>query len=229
VAIFIPTAFKPAGSINFIVHFHGHNNHVSNVLAKWKLPHELVLSGINAILVIPQLPRDAPDSGGGKLELDQDGLRNLLSDVAAFLQSQRKVTTSTLGNVIITAHSGGYNTAAAVLHRGGLSPNITDCLPFDASYGWLEYFVECTKASPSHRLISFSTQHLAKTNLELMYLMSKSNVAYTELTEAQLSPAALSIRGPIFIPTTLAHDEVPDKKSYFSMTLATSALVEAAR
>jgi len=226
VGIFIPTTFKQTSATNFVVHFHGWNHRVPKVFEEYKLAPELVASKVNAILLVPQLPRDAPDSGGGKLELDQNGLRNLLTDVISYLQTQNKITSPEIGKVAITAHSGGYKTAAAVLHLGGLKDHITDCLLFDSSYGSLEYFTEWAAASPSHRLVSFFTKHLQSANEELMGLLDKAHVPYKKLTEADLAPdgAALAPRGVYFIPTTLAHDEVVSKNHYFSLTLSTSAL-----
>jgi len=225
VGIFIPSTFKPTDTTNYIVHFHGWNHHVAVVFKEYNLPHELVMSKANAILIVPQLPRDAPDSGGGKLELDQDGLRNLLTDVTAFLQAQHKITSSTLGKVVITAHSGGFKTAGAVLHRGGLADHITDCILFDASYGSHEYFTEWVAASPSHRLVSFYTDHLAPENQTIMGLLGKANIKYIQLPESDLSAAALASRTPFFMHTNLAHDDVVAKHDFFSLTISTSALM----
>src|ERR1700736_5363543 len=72
VAIFIPKGFRETGRIDFVVHFHGWKNHVEGVLRHYKLIEQLVESGRNAVLVVPQGPHDAPDSFGGKLE-DPDG------------------------------------------------------------------------------------------------------------------------------------------------------------
>ena len=78
VAIFVPKGFRESGKIDFIVHFHGWTNHVERVLDHYKLIEQLTASGRNAVLVVPQGPRDAPDSGGGKLE-DADGFKQLHS------------------------------------------------------------------------------------------------------------------------------------------------------
>src|SRR4051794_15896242 len=63
IGIFIPVGFVPGSEMNLIVHFHGHMNHVSNVLPKYKLPQQLSESKTNAILIVPQGPKDAGDSG----------------------------------------------------------------------------------------------------------------------------------------------------------------------
>src|SRR5262249_31762372 len=67
VAIFIPHGFRETGKIDLIVHFHGWNNNVEGALKKYRLIEQLVASGRNAVLVVPQGPYNASDSFGGKL------------------------------------------------------------------------------------------------------------------------------------------------------------------
>src|ERR1039457_4652923 len=68
VTIFVPKDFRETGTNDFIVHFHGWNNTVAGTLEQFKLIEQLVAGGKNAILVVPEGPRNAPDSFGGKLE-----------------------------------------------------------------------------------------------------------------------------------------------------------------
>src|SRR5579864_7706619 len=37
VGIFIPTGYRPGETVDYIVHFHGHNNHVSKVIPQYRL------------------------------------------------------------------------------------------------------------------------------------------------------------------------------------------------
>jgi hypothetical protein len=227
VGIFIPADYAPSETVNYIVHFHGHKNTVANVLTQYHLPEQLAAAKVNAILLIPQGPKDAGDSGCGKLELDPGGLRALLEEVTEFLRTEKRIGGHQIGKVIISAHSGGYKAAAAVLDHGGLPEQITDVLLFDASYGSLEWFADWCAADKQHRLVSFFTEHLAAANKELMGLLDKAHVSYRILDEKTLSDEQFRIRGPIFMPTTLRHDDVPSKGEYFRRLLQTSALVPA--
>jgi len=83
VGIYVPTTFSAGKSVDAIVHFHGWNNHVDEVFRRYRLREQVEASGVNAILIVPQGPKDAPDSNDGKLELDQGGLARLLADVVA--------------------------------------------------------------------------------------------------------------------------------------------------
>ena len=84
VAIFIPKNFRVEPKIDFVIHFHGWHNNVTNVLRQYELPQQLIASGKNAILIVPQGPRNAPDSFGGKLE-DTDGFKRFLDEAMATL------------------------------------------------------------------------------------------------------------------------------------------------
>ena len=76
VGIVIPPGYKPGDTVDYVVHFHGWGNHVSKVISQYKLMPQLVAADLNAILIVPQGPKDASDSGGGKLELDEGASRN---------------------------------------------------------------------------------------------------------------------------------------------------------
>ena len=56
--------------------------------------------GKNVILVFPEGPKDAGDSGGGKLE-DRDGLKHLTGEVMDFLATEGKVQERALGRVAL--------------------------------------------------------------------------------------------------------------------------------
>lgn len=223
VAIFIPKNFAAKDSVDYVVHFHGWGNHVSKVLEQYKLPQQLAAAKVNAILIVPQGPKDASDSGDGKLELDKDGFKNLVDEVTAFLNEQQKIQSKTIGHIALTAHSGGYKVTAAILDHGGLTDHITDVLLLDASYGSLDQFVAWCKASSDHRLVSLFTKHLEDENQQLIAMLASGGVSCTLIDEGHLPIAARS-RTRLFVSTKLAHDEVPWKRDYFRLLLETSQL-----
>src|SRR5687768_13252105 len=93
VGIFIPAHFAAGQNdpVHFVVYFHGHGNNVAKTIAEYKMPQRFASAKINAILIIPQGPRDAGDSGGGKLELDRGGFATLITDVHEFLLWQHRI------------------------------------------------------------------------------------------------------------------------------------------
>jgi hypothetical protein len=87
VALFIPKDFRESDRIDFVVHFHGWNNSVAGTLTTFHLVEQLVASGKNAILVIPEGPHEAPDSFGGRLE-DANGFRNFIAEAISVLRER---------------------------------------------------------------------------------------------------------------------------------------------
>lgn len=224
VGIVIPAGYVAGETVDYVVHFHGWGNHVSNVLERYNLPAQLAAAKVNAILLVPQGPKDAKDSGDGKLELDPDGFKRMIEEVTAFLLSEGKVRTNRVGKIVLTAHSGGYKVTARVLHHGGLTDHVSDVILLDASYGNLDDFVAYMAGHPDARLVSFHTKHLDDENKELQGLLDKDHVPYRLVGESELSAGTVAPRGVTFISTTLPHDEVPMKKDFFALTVGTSAL-----
>jgi hypothetical protein len=226
VGIVIPKSFKPSDRVDLVVHFHGFHNYVENVLDKYQLPDQLVASGCNAILIVPQGPKDSADAGFGKLE-DPGGFEKLIGEIVDYLHDEKKIPTTTIGRIILTTHSGGYKVTSLILQRGGLRDHITDTLLFDSSYGELEGFADWIKLDHDRRLVSIFTAHLAPANFELLTLLKQRDVPYDITMEKDLTPQLLSKRTALFIHTEdLPHDEVMIKRQYYTMFLRTSALAE---
>lgn len=221
IGIFIPAGFKPSETTDFVVHFHGHMNDVENVFQQFNLADGLRRSGANAILLVPQGPRNAPDSGGGKME-DGGGFERMIRDVVSYLVAAGKIRGDGIGRITLSAHSGGYRAVSFILRVGGLREQIADVLLFDATYGQLEGFADYCKLGGDRRLVSIFTDHLAAENYELITLLQKRGVTFTAIMESDLKPESLAQREPIFIHTLdLPHNDVVSKRDYFSMFLAT--------
>ena len=129
----------------------------------------------------------------------------MVRGVVSFLHEQQKIPTTEIGKITITAHSGGYNAASAVIALGGLSNHVTDVLLFDASYGNLERFVDWIAAGNNRRLTSIFTAHLASANVELMAMLRKRNVNYDLLIDEKLTPQTLLPRRAILVAAGPAH------------------------
>lgn len=218
VGVFVPKGFEAGHRIDFVVHFHGHNNHVAQVFEQYDLAHQMRLSGLNAVLLVPQGPRDVPDSGDGKLEHDPGSLKALLSEALGFLASQGRIDAkAVLGHVALTAHSGGYLVVSSILGRNELSGQLTDVILFDSTYGGLPAIADWCAADRKRRLISICTQHLGHQNAQLIALLQKRGVQPHVVLEEDLTPADVARRGVLIVlTTTLEHNEVIAKRNYFA-------------
>lgn len=225
VGIYVPARYQDRGPVDLIVHFHGWNNDVRHVFERYRLREQLEQSGRNAILVVPQGPKDAPDSGDGKLELDPNGFARFMSDVLAWLRANKAVSSDRIGRIVLTMHSGGYGGAGGVLTRGGMNDVITDVILFDSAYGYYDAFANWTNAAASHHLLSVFTDDTSTGNTALMgRVQAPQPNIYVRLGDT-LTAAQLATRAPTFILTTsIAHDDLLTARNWYALFLGTTAL-----
>lgn len=226
IGVFIPSGFHPSTeSVDFLVHLHGWSNHVARVLDRYRLREQVEASGVNAILVVPQGPRDAQDSGDGKLEHDPGAFAAMMRDVANFLVASGKTRTANVGHIVLSAHSGGYKGASFILQIGGLSDHITDVLLFDAAYNDFGGFIDWADADQDRRLASVFTDDTAGGNVELIAGLQQHKRPFTVVRGADFTPAVLANRHTLFLYTPdLPHDETMQGRSYYELFLRTSAV-----
>ncbi len=230
VALFIPKGFRETDRVDFIVHFHGWRNTVAGTLGTFRLIEQLVSSGKNAVLVVPEGPHDAPDSFGGKLE-DPDGFKRFMNEVVATLRHRAVFHTNakdfTVGRIILSGHSGGYHVIAGILDRGGLAKNADEVWLFDALYGQTDSYLKWSDRTDG-RLLNIYTDH-GGTKEESEKLQARLTVRGTKLLvddETTLNSDALKTNQFVFIHTDLAHDDVIAKRNEFELFLKTSVLAD---
>jgi hypothetical protein len=228
VAIFIPKGLRETGRLDFVVHFHGWGNHVEGALERYKLIEQLAESQRNAVLVVPQGPRDASDSFGGKLE-DPDGFKRFMDEVTATLREKsalKKRRTFTVRNIIVSGHSGGYEVLSSIVDCGGLTNQIKEVWLFDALYAQTEKFL-AWQTNQQGRLLNIYTEHggTKGETEQMMATLRQRDIPFRFAgLDDQASPAELQAPEPIFLFTTLPHNDVLDKHHTFRRFLETSCL-----
>jgi hypothetical protein len=228
VALFIPKGFRETGRVDFVVHFHGWNNTVAGTLGTYHLIEQLVASGKNAVLVVPEGPHDAPDSFGGKLE-DLDGFRHFMDEVVATLHARAGWGTKdfTVGRIILSGHSGGYHVIAGILDHGGLTKNADEVWLFDALYGQTDSFLSWSDRTHG-RLLTLYTDHggTKDESEKLKARLAARGTALLATEERAIAVDALKINQFGFIHTDLEHNDVMDKRGEFTLFLKTSELAD---
>jgi hypothetical protein len=224
VALFVPKDFRPGSGIDFVVHFHGWGNNVSNALGKYRLPEQFAASGRNAILIVPQGPLDASDSFGGRLE-DADGFKRFMAEALEVLRQNGIGTNGKLGRIILSGHSGGYEVISAILARGGLTDKVGEVWLFDALYAKTERFVLWFDHHPG-RFIDLYTEHggTKDESEALMAALKGSSVPYFNADETNSAPSDWQNNHLVFLFSELPHDEVMQKRETFRRFLETSSL-----
>lgn len=148
--VHIPSGYDAMAPLDLVVYFRGFNSCVSALagserarcrengpLHKYSdLIGQFDRSGVNAILVMPELRVEESTGDPGQLG-SSGGFARFLSDVLDRVVSPElggSRTLSTVRRIVLCAHSGGYTATAAAISRGGVSNIDTACL-FDAFYG----------------------------------------------------------------------------------------------
>lgn len=206
VLFFIPNGYRAGESVDLLFFFHGHGNNVRNAVEQFGLREMVAASGKNVILVFPQGPKDASDSGGGKLEED-GGLERLAREALELLKAEGKTGTETPGRIILSGHSGAYKIIHNALDHGGLEAHVTDAFLLDASYGGLDEMVAWMAGHPEGRVRSIFTEHLANENVVMMARLQERGVPFTLLMDDAASDEHLRRERLLFLHTvTLDHN-----------------------
>jgi len=178
--VVIPEGYFEQNHANdLIIHFHGWNNDVLNVMEQFDMVQQLIASKKNAILVFAQGPYRASDSGGGKME-DDGGLKRFVEEVLQTLKNENRIENTAIGRIIISAHSGGYRPAILSLAHGNLDKNIKEVFLFDAFYALTDQLIPWLQQNQNNRLRSIYTEHLTEKHQNFIELLNKANLSYAE-------------------------------------------------
>jgi hypothetical protein len=183
-------------------------------------------SNKNAILIIPEGPKDAPDSFGGKLE-DEDGFKKFISEVLDTLVQKKIIRTKAIGDIIISGHSGAYHVMSYILMRGGMNKNIREIYYFDALYGHTEKVAHWISNSTGKFINIYTDSGGTKEETELLIDDLKGwNIPFIAKNENEITKNDLSKGRLIFIHSPNTHNEVLYKNNNFYEYLKNSCLKE---
>lgn len=224
VLIFIPKGFKPNNQNDFVVHFHGWYNNVDSVLNQFKLIEQFSASEKNAILIVPQGPKNAPDSFGGKLE-DENRFRDLIDEILNLLYEKKLVSSKNVGKIILSGHSGAYRVISFILMRGGLTEQIKEVFLFDGLYGHIEKYSYWLDHNRGKFINIFTENGGTKEESEnLMECFDAWHIPYILKNELDLNEQDLTKNRIVFIYTDLRHNDVISVRMQFKKFLKASCL-----
>lgn len=141
VRIFVPEALRDVGEQDLVVHFHGHSTDLDQTLAGHLYQQHVCASGVNGILVVPQGPVQTPSGNFGKL-MDAGGLAALVQQVLVVLYREGAIVSPVLGELVLTAHSGGYVAVATNLDPDVNALPVAHVHLYDAIYGYASRFID---------------------------------------------------------------------------------------
>ncbi len=227
VAIFIPRDFQPSKRLDAVVHFHGWGNHVLRVLQEHRLIEQFVAARRNALLIVPQGPREASDSFAGKLE-EPEGFRRLMEEALQVLRMHSKHRAfghAQWHRIILSGHSGGYRAMAAILERGGLTDRIREAWLFDGLYARSEVFARWFR-EPATRFINLYTKNggTHDDTEQLMSALQEEGVPFFSGKDGPELLEPLRRHRLIFLLADVNHHDVVHAQAAFRRFLETSSL-----
>jgi hypothetical protein len=228
VLIVAPDKFKEINNeVDIVFWFHGWHNNIDTALNYYHLASQFIATKKNAILVLDEASKNAPDSYGGKLE-QPDVFKNLLNDVLQNLRKNKIISSSCkAGNTILAGHSGAYRVIAYMLENGGVVVHEVDL--FDALYSETDKFMNWIKKDPANKFINFYTDSGGGTkevSEQMMNELKKQKFSLTFTEENDLMPSMLKSSKIIFIHTTREHNDIIFNPDNFKLFLENSPFLK---
>jgi hypothetical protein len=196
VLLHLPKGFDVRRPSLLVVFFHGHGAKLADdVYLRQKVPAQLSSSGINAVLVAPQLALNAADSSAGKF-WEPGAFARFLGEAAQHLArlhgDRRSVRSFASMPVVIVAYSGGYAATAWSVHHGGLGNRLQGVVLFDALYGEIDTFADWITRQKSAFFVSTYSRYTEGRNIRLQKILAERQIPFTTALEPRLVPGSIA-------------------------------------
>ncbi|WP_250632767.1 hypothetical protein [Rhodoflexus caldus] len=223
VLVFIPKKFNPSREVDVVVYFHGWYNNPDSALVQFNLINQFVQANKNAILIVPQGPKNAPDSFGGKLE--KAGMFAAFINETFLKLAAEKVFRSNprLGTIVIAGHSGAYRVMAHILMHGGME--IKEVYLFDGLYSQFEKFILWIDRNKTGRFVAVTSPAeggTEKQSMDMMAVMKAWKIPFASFKELDASLVEMEKNRVVFIQSILGHNEVLSTGNNLYKCLVTS-------
>jgi len=209
--------------IDIVFWFHGWHNNIDTALSYYHLASQFIASKKNAVLVLAEAAKNAPDSYGGKLE-QPDIFKHLLNDVLLYLHKNKIISlTCNAGNITLAGHSGAYRVIAYMLQNGGVDVREVDL--FDALYSETDKFLQWIKKDTANRFIHLYTNTGGGTDevsVKMMKELNEQKIPFLFDEETNMNAALLRSARVIFIHSTREHNDIIFRPDNFQLFLESS-------
>jgi hypothetical protein len=220
VLIMIPPQFSAGKNIDLVFWFHGWRNNIDSANVRYELSKQFFASNRNAVLVLAETAKDAPDSYGGKLE--QRGVFDqLLNDVMNELRIQKIISNkAAVGNVTLAGHSGAYHVIANILQNSG--QKVHTVFLFDALYAETDKFMTWIKLDPKNIFINWYTNRGGGTDevsKDMMGELQKEAIPFASTEEDSLTADQLKRNRIVFAHSMREHNDIINNPDNFQLLL----------
>jgi hypothetical protein len=197
VLLYVPPAFEPRRPAAILIFLHGNKAMLMrDVVTRQRIPQQLAASGLNAVLVAPQFAVDALDSSAGRF-WDPEVFPSFLDEAAEHLTAlQGDPGTRHVFHtcpIILSAYSGGYMPASAILQAHGVNDRLKGVLLFDALYGEIDTFADWI-ARQRAQAFFFSAYSLSTKaqNLDLQNRLAQKGILTQEQLPQRFAPGTIA-------------------------------------
>src|SRR5215470_16555409 len=200
VLVHIPENFDLRKPGVIVVFFHGNGATLErDVRDRQLVPQQVSDSGVNAVLLAPQMAVDAADSSAGKF-WQPGAFRRFIMESADHLARLYgdPDAAKAFANlpIVIVGYSGGFLPTAWSLEVGGFGDHVRGVILLDAVYGELDKFASWIENHRSGFFVSSYTHYTARHDRDLMRMLQDKGIGVSESMDDPLRPGSV-----IFVET----------------------------
>jgi len=195
VLVHIPENFDVHKPGVIVVFFHGNGATLErDVRDRQLVPQQITDSGVNAVLLAPQMAVDAADSSAGKF-WQAGGFKRFITEsvdnLARLYGDPGSAKAFANMPIVIVGYSGGFLPTAWSLEVGGISDRVRGVVLLDAVYGELDKFASWIENHRSGFFVSSYTHYTARRDHELMSMLREKGIKVSEDTDGPLRPGSV--------------------------------------
>jgi hypothetical protein len=195
VLVHIPESFDAQKPGVIVVFFHGNGATLErDVRDRQLVPQQISDSGVNAVLLAPQMAVDAADSSAGKF-WQPGGFKRFMEESAGKLAKLYGDPSSAKAfekmPIVIVGYSGGFLPTAWSLEVGGISDRVRGVILLDAVYGELDKFATWIESHRKGFFVSSYTHYTAPRDHELMSMLRAKSISVSESMDGPLRPGSV--------------------------------------
>jgi hypothetical protein len=196
VLVHVPENFDVRKPGVIVVFFHGNGATLErDVRDRQLVPQQISDSGVNAVLLAPQMAVNAADSSAGKF-WQPGGFKRFLDESNSHLArlSGDPKSAAAFANmpVVIVGYSGGFLPTAWSLEVGGATSRVRGVVLLDAVYGELDKFASWIENNRSGFFVSSYTRYTKRHDQELMTMLRDKGIRVRESMDGPLQPGSVA-------------------------------------
>ena len=195
VLVHVPETFDVRKPGVIVVFFHGNGATLErDVRDRQLVPQQISDSGVNAVLLAPQLAVNAADSSAGKF-WQPGGFKRFIDESASHLArlygDPKSAQAFANLPIVIVGYSGGFLPTAWSLEVGGAPNRVRGVFLLDAVYGELDKFASWIEKNRTGFFVSSYTRHTKRHDQELMQMLRDRGITVTESMDGPLRPGSV--------------------------------------